>query len=399
MIRRTLLILLAFAASAVAQQGTMSMGLYNDGSSFRPDLTSADLKLIERVLGLGEPERLALDELYSGYAATLRNEGDAVRDFVSNEIERAQIMQDVGLLNKARAKVADWDKRSEQIKKTFLDDLKSLLTREEEARWPIVERELRRLKHIGGGRLSGESVDLVKMTEEVLGSPPAGELAELLNRYSEELDHAILARDSFLEAKRKDFSDAIQNDPARAKEIWEESQKVRGALRDINDRYARLIGERLPQDKRAEFQRRFFDRSYPSLVGPTRAQEYLKDAADLSTLTADQKSQIASIKTKYDSDRRALLVKAAQGWRQFEAEEKPESLLLAIGEKARDQRQYTGAWLPDTHPLIKYRQERLILDRALRESLDAMLKPDQRSAIPTRDTPYAKFENWSPWGL
>ena len=31
------------------------------------------------------------------------------------------------------------------LKKSFMEDLKSLLTRDQEARWPIVERELRRM--------------------------------------------------------------------------------------------------------------------------------------------------------------------------------------------------------------------------------------------------------------
>ncbi len=47
------------------------------------------------------------------------------------------------------------------------------------------------MKYIGGGRLSGESIDLVRLTDEVLGTEtPSKELADLLNRYSDDLDHA-----------------------------------------------------------------------------------------------------------------------------------------------------------------------------------------------------------------
>lgn len=388
-------------AAAFAQSGTMSMGLYNDESSFRPDLSGADLKVIQRVLGLDGVEKQALDDLYSGYAATLKNEGGEVRDFVNGEIERAQIMQDAGLLNKARARITEWEAHSEKVKKAFLEDLKSLLSKDQEARWPIVERELRRIKHIGGGRLSGESVDLVRLTEDVLGTAPTGETAELLNRYSGELDRAMLTREEFLKDKQSVFAESMGSNPAAAKDMWNEAQRVRGAIRDINDRYARLIAEQMPKEKRAEFQRRVFSLTYPVLVRPTPAEKYLKDAADLESLNAGQKSQIAAIKGRYEADRAALWTKGAVAWRQYESEDKPELLAEALGEREKDKHrlQYTGAWMPDTHPLIKYRRERLVLDQALRSSIDAVLTPEQKGNVPSRTTPYAQFENWEPNGL
>src|SRR3954464_12538360 len=90
-----------------------------------------------------------------------------IKEFVSAQIERAEIMEDATHINDVYKKLGEWRTRSEQVKKAFLDDLKSLLSKEQEARWPIVERELRRLKQVGSGKLSGESVDLVRLTEDV----------------------------------------------------------------------------------------------------------------------------------------------------------------------------------------------------------------------------------------
>lgn len=384
-----------------AQSGTMSTGLYSDEGSFRPDLSPGDLKVIERVLGLDAAEKQALDELYSGYSTTLRNEGSEVRDFVNGEIERAQMMQNANLLDKAQKRLAEWGSHSEKVKRTFLDDLKSLLSKDQEARWPIVERELRRIRLVGGGRLSGENVDLVRLTEEVMGIPPTADLAELLNRYSGELDHALVARNEFLASKSQKFSDSMTTNPAAAKETWEESQRVRGNVRDINDRYARMIAEQLPAEKRAEFQRRVFSQTYPAIVRPTLVEEYLKDAAEVATLTAGQRSQIAAIRSRYEVDRTALMAKGGVAWRQFEAEDKPQQLAEALGERAKDpsSQLFTGAWLPDTHPLIRYRRDRLVLDQALRASLDGVLTTEQKNSAPGRTTPTATFQNWEPWGL
>jgi Skp family chaperone for outer membrane proteins len=395
-------VLLALAPAALAQSGSMSMGLYGGDDSFRPDLSSRDLKVIVRVLHLQPEAEKALMDLYAGYDGSLQNEGAAVKDFVNEHIEKAEIMQNTDLLGPAHAKLAKWRERSEQIKKTFLEDLKSLLTTDQEARWPIVERELRRMKYVGSGKLCGESIDLVRMTEDVLGkeSPPQ-ELADLLNRYSDDLDHAMVARQALLDEKQKDYEEKCKSDPKAAEAIWKDVQHARAAVRDVNDRYVRLIAAQLSPDKAADLSRKYFDQSFRPITKPTRLDDYVKDVGELKTLTPSQESVFKTIKAKYETDRRAVQERQAKAWRDFEMDWKPEGLAQALGEQHDDpqHQRYNGAWLPETHPLIQTRKERLELDQQVRKSLDALLTEEQRTAIPSRLTPYARFDNWSPWGL
>src|SRR5882672_5209093 len=111
--------LLALASPALAQFSSMSMGLYNDEGSFRPDLSTRDLKVIVRVLNLHPEAEKALMDLYAGYDGSLQSEGAAVKEFVNDQIEKSEIMQDPDLLSKAHSRIAQWNQRSEQIKKTF----------------------------------------------------------------------------------------------------------------------------------------------------------------------------------------------------------------------------------------------------------------------------------------
>ncbi len=67
--------LLALAPPALGQRSSMSMGLYNDEGSFRPDLSTRDLKVIVRVLNLQPETEKALMDLYAGYDGTLQSEG------------------------------------------------------------------------------------------------------------------------------------------------------------------------------------------------------------------------------------------------------------------------------------------------------------------------------------
>lgn len=394
-------LLLAVAPAALAQNGSMSMGLYGGEDSFRPDLSSRDLKVIVRVLKLQPEAEKALLDLYSGYDGALQSEGAAVKEFVEKEIEKAEIMQDPGLLGPAQKRLGEWRNRSEKIKKTFLEDLKSLLTSEQESRWPIVERELRRMKLISGGHLCGESIDLVRLTDEVLGAEPGDELAAMLNRYSDELDHALVARQALLDDKQPEYTEKLKSDPKAAEGIWREVQRARAAVRDVNDRYVRLIAAQLPTDKAARLNSEYFDQSYRPITKPTRLDDYVKDAGELKTLTGGQKSQLALIKAKYDTDKHALLEKQAKAWRDFEMDWKPSELAKALGEKQDDEypQHYNGAWLPENNPLIQTRRERLELDQQVRKDLEAMLTDEQKAAIPSRLTPYARFDNWSPWGL
>lgn len=389
------------ALPAAAQYGSMSMSLLGGANSFKPDLSQRDLKVIIRVLGLKGDSLTALQSLYDGYAGTLAAEGAAVREFVAEVIEKAETMQNVDLLDPARKRIDEWNKRSEQIKKTFLDDLKSLLTREEESRWPIVERELRRIRYVSSGLLSGENVDLVRLTEDVVGESGAtGELAELLNRYSDELDHAIVARKKALDERKEEYTKSVKSDPAKARAAWAAINDERLKVQGLNDRYARLIAGLVPAEKKQAFERKWFEACYPAVCRPTRVDEYLKDARELQSLKPEQKAELKAIAAAYEEKVWQQRQGMAAAWRRFEAENRTKTLEDAIaGTKEDRHQQYNGAWMPDTHPIVTTRKERLELDREFRRKIDAVLSAEQREEVPTRLAPYAKFENWEPYGV
>jgi hypothetical protein len=329
-----------------------------------------------------------------------------VREFVAGEIERAETLQNLGLIDQAQARIAQWNKRSEQIKKTFLDDLKSLLTRDEEARWPIVERELRRVRFASTGILSGENVDLVRLTEDVLGdSGQTTQVHELVNRYSEELDRVIVARKAALDAHKEEYSKTLKSDPDKARSCWEAVTDARLAVQGVNDRYARLLaGE--AGDKKPAYERAYFEKCYPALCRPSRVDEYLKDALELKSLNADQLGRLRALKASYEQRVWAMRQAAAPAWRDFEKQHRAKVLQDALsgtgrnpGEMSSRHEHYNGAWLPDTHPLNASRRDRLELDRDFRKQIDAVLTPEQRADIPSRLTPFARFENWEPYGI
>jgi hypothetical protein len=399
------LVVMSVAASVcLGQRGSMSMSMsLLHEASFHPDISQRDLRVIIRVLGLKGDSLQALQDLYDGYVGTLASEGAEVREFVAGEVERAETLNDVNLLSDAHTRIHAWTKRSEQIKKNFLEDLKSLLTRDEEARWPIVERELRRIRYIHDGVLSGENVDLVNITGDLLGDTEVSpELAALLNRYSEELDRALVARRAAWDENYGEYTKALTEDPTKARRCWEAMNEARLAVRAVNDRYARLLAAEVPPELRERFERMCFERTYRALCRPSSVEEYINAARQLNSLSAEQVTRLEEIAAAYEARLWVYRQSAAKAWRQFEEDCRKESLEQALrGEQAQDDtsprgQQYNGAWLPESHPINVSRRERYELDVQFRKHVEAVLTAAQRAEVRAHSRQYARFENWEP---
>ncbi len=382
---------------AAGQMGSMSMGLVS-ADSFRPDISERDLKIISRVLELPADSQQALQALYDGYAGTLSSEGRAVKEFLAGEIERAEALQDSTLLSAASARVAKWNERSEQVKKAFLEDLKSLLSQEEEARWPLAEREIRRFKLLPQGILSGEDVDLVRLVDEV-GVAETPELSAMLIRYREELDRSLLARKALLDEQKPAYEGARKaGDVARTLAIWEDVHKARLSVQGVNDRYARLLLGQMPDSAREPFEQKYFALCYRAVCKETRAETYLKDALALKSLSPEQRQQLVTIDQQYQKRRATMLKGLAAGWRDYEELARPGSD-SERSEGVRSGKRYNGAWLPESHPLVKGRKDRYEADKELRTQVDQVLSREQRDEVPTRLTDVARFEDWGVGGL
>jgi hypothetical protein len=405
--------LLAIAPVAFAQQSSISYGLYSSESSFRPDITSGDLRAIERVLGLLPEERTALDALYAGYETNLQQRARDVKVIVNKAAEEAELLQDSRLLDPARKKISEWESEAEKIKKQFLDDLRSLLTKDQEDRWPILERELRRFKSMAQGRLAGESTDIIKLLGEVMpterdiaGTAPSRvptaanpRLREMIEQYSAELDRALVERSRVLE-KGTDFRSLIDTDAQAAKTLYEDALRVRKVVQDVNRRYVRLVANELPPEKRADLDDRFFRACYPRLFTPvSRAEELLTQAAKLDSLSPAQSRDIADIRSTYDKEIKAWRAEAAV-FDDESDESLPIRLQIKLGTAPAGAESFDGSSkLPPDHPQVKLRRKRLIFERDIRERAEKVLTPEQLSAVQYERESNAVFMSWSNSGL
>lgn len=397
----TFAVLHCFHATARAQQMTMSIGVLNSAHEFAPELSARDIRVIQKVLGLGADEEVAVKALYDGYAGELASSGAEVREVVREAVERAEVMQDAALLDPAQRRIGEWEKQAEGIKKKFLEDLKSLLTKDQEARWPQVERELRRYKAIGAGRLAGESIDLTRLADEVYPEVWTNlEALEVLEQYAEAIDRAMVARDKLSEEKGGTaWGDLIEKDPRAAETVFKDILRARQQVRDINRRFERQLEGVIAPELASRLRSKFFELSFAQICEPTRSEKFVSTACEAQGLTGDQRAKLLEIKSEYLRARDQWRSRAAAAYEAQESEELPRRLLEALG---RIPPNPTGGWtarspLPADHPLMKLRRERFEMDIAARKRAGAVLSPEQARTLTEDESTNAYFADYTPW--
>lgn len=395
-----LTLLLAATPSGLLAQGSMSMSFFS-AQDFAPTLSKGDLDVFVRVLKLKETETQAMHELYEGYAETIRRESTRVRETVYDAMDESEMFVDPGKLGPAYKAMEDWRKQAETLKRTFVDDLKTLLTKEQEQRWPIVERELRRMKLVGG-RLTGEGLDVVRMVNGLKIESLSTPAEESLETYSQELDRLLLQREKFIEEHSPKFGELMDSDPKAAEQLFRDCVRIRIAIRDLNERTARSIAAELPPDASAKLLDQLAKEIGSRASIKSRAESLLKEAKELEGLTPKQMLDLDELSDWYTARLDPWKHRLASAIREDEETDMPESLLRSLGKLPPQQNTSDGydQWrLPPEHPLVKLRIERHDLDKELRRKLMNILTPEQQDTLPPGRESYVMFNSYRPSGL
>lgn len=238
--------LLAFVSTAQAQiAGSMSYGSFGS-DTFRPQVKRGEIDVLSRILNLSADERAAVVALFEAHDAEVRNEGRQVREKCRELSEEAELLQRQSLQPKVTKAVTDWGKRKEELEKQFLSDLTAMLTKEQEERWPIVERELRRPKLLANSWMSGEGIDVVGMLASIDGKAAENpKIVEILERYANEVDAALKTRDAFIKEHETGIEDLMKTDPQRVLSLRKDSVRNRVRVREINRRYVQQVAAEL----------------------------------------------------------------------------------------------------------------------------------------------------------
>lgn len=393
---RRVMVLGLVAAAVVSSAGAQNFQFFGGdgpgGMNAEPPVNSKQLARYADLLGLDADQREAASALLDGMQAEwdasskkTRDEMDAIREEFQDARDPSIFMQRVpDLMRKQR------ESRT-KLERTFMGDFKSLLTDEQQAGWVVVERVYRRDSTVPRGRLSGESVDLVRLAEELpLAASSKAAVKSMLDQYETDLDRALVERNEIVDQAQARIGDgpgalerALSGGDEEFQKLREKAREARLKVREINQRYARQIASALPGDEAAKFNEAFTRRSFPDVFRRSLTGDSLAAAAGFDDLTPEQKQSIASIQESFAQDVERANKALMEATEKFEATS--EGYAAALGGGMRMRMFGDGGGESDKpNPVEEARSAKREIEKKALDKLKGLLNDEQRERLPKR---------------
>jgi hypothetical protein len=362
-------------------------GMFGGGRGlYEPSVSSEDMDHYGSILKLTKTQQEAVKSLHDAYvqdfnaaADKARDEMDALREEGGDDSRQA--MGD--LFAKFRTKRAD-------MEKSFFNEVKQTLTPDQQAQWPAVERLRRRETTMNRGLMSGEAVDLVKIVDGLKLSADARKPVDpVLDQYQVDLDRELIVRNETQDKMQGNFRDLMQ-DPEKGEKAIQEGRAAATKLRDVNKRYARQIETTLPDDAtKAKFDDEVRKASFPRIYRNSRAMRTIDDAAKLTSLTAEQKTSIDTIKDQFTKELGALRGKMETAYEAREQTITAADIMSRFGGGGGGGgnngggRRGGGAFGMVSSPeLDALSEQQDTLEKTTTDKINAILTPEQKAELP-----------------
>lgn len=375
---------LALAAPAHAQPRRDRM--FGDVAS--PQIDSQEIEKYRDLLALSDDQLETARELHAAYMAELDKLATRAREITEAARNEFRETRDFTVWRDLRGVIEKISEQRDALTQSTLDDLRLVLTPEQDAQWSNLE-QFRRRRHelVEGATLSGEGVDLLAIVDlEELTEDSKAPVQILLDQYASELDRAIIERQKAVK-KMRDAEAA--EDAGNADLPEEQEQQLRddirdraAAIRDLNRRYVRLVVAEIGSDAGARVETAYQRASFPSVYSESAADKAFSTALAMEDLSADQTAQLKAMVAGFERDRAAMNQKIA------EAIEEQEMTRREPQRRGGPPRFFGGPG-PEDEKVRDLLRSRRDFDQAAIARLTTVLTPEQASRLP--DTP---SENW-----
>lgn len=296
------------APTAQAQNVQFVTSRFSGGADFTPAISRPHFERYMSVLGLEGDLKVIASGLLSGYHEQFRAEAGVVREKMNDLREEAAATQDFSVFTREMPEIMEaWTKKSEALEHELLTNVQALLTDEQRALWPTVERERRRHDLLPSGRLSGESVDMIELVARLRASAKQqdqtlpDEVNQLLEQYAVEMDSALQTRERLIEPLQQTFFQTLINDRAEGEKIWKDATEKRKVVREVNRRYLAILKSTLDEAHGETLEALYMEQAYPAAHAPTKAEKFLSQALELDSLAPDQASTLTAFQQSLKS--------------------------------------------------------------------------------------------------
>jgi Spy/CpxP family protein refolding chaperone len=342
-----------------------------------PVLTTEQIKSYGEMLGLSAEQREAAKALVEGAQSELRAQQDAMQEEFRRMREGGPAGPGGGgpggRMEGIRERMDKLRADRSKIDATLMADLKSLLTPEQEAKWPAVERAKRREVVSRRGMISGERVDLVELTRRAAWPEEVkAKVAPQVEQYELDLDRLLVQREGANEDGLRGIRDKMrEGDMEGAQRLMNEGRQASQRIRDLNLRAARELAGVLPEDQRAAFELEVKKATYPRVYRVRPLERQLEAAAGLQGLNETQVGEIKQLKERFGRDLGTV-------------REKMESATLELENNATIEAFMDREW-DERGAMSDLQSQRGTLERTVEDQLKKILGPELMEQLPKRD--------------
>lgn len=352
-------------------------------------ITRASVEAYAKKLNLTADQKAAATALHEGYDTAVTQANKEFQSEMEEVRKSVEETDDASAFMEKMPKLRDQlNKKTKELEKSFMGDLQSLLTTEQNASWSSVERHRRRETQLRPGSVSGEGVNLLDVVEGLkLPADVQAKINEPLNDYEMDMDRALISKQRVLE-------DMSPLEPGRGLDMdafEERLKKNREAgikIKEVNQSHERKISGLLPDDKKAAFSDAIRKATYPTVYRQSRISKSIEVAAKFDDLNQGQKDSLAALKATYDRDAVSLNDKWASAIEEDEKKGGGGGEVAMIG---GGRMRVTMGEGDDSSPLAQARKARRELDDKTRSRMDAILTKEQKERLP-KEQEGARFQ-------
>lgn len=338
-----------------------------------------------KILGLDATQKDVARELMEGTSAANRSASDEMRVAMKAFGEKMQAkMKDGGweaaqkmLGEEMPAITTKYIEKRASLEKQFFEDLKGLLSEEQLAKMPSVERHRRRETELRGtGGFEGWTVDLFEVVDALKIDATGGEIRDELARYETRVDQLLIERQRLQKDGEKRLQDSMKAMDLTAIEESQKPMKENGqAVRDVTKVSAAKIAGLLDEAKRAEFEAEMLRREYPRIYKTPHVVKEMDAALGFKDLDEAQRQSLKELKEKYAREADGL----NQTWRKaIEARGDTGNVRMVIR---------TSEDGPEDDPekdVNDAKKARRALDESFEEKVRGLLREEQRAKLPVK---------------
>ena len=377
--------LLALAGMALCGAGSASAQFGEAAGiaeAMHPTYMKRDLLVISQGLNLDDSQRLIVEALFGDYESEFADGRASIKKRIE---ERRAEMQAPGiegprLMTLVLQPFREWAEEKVRLEEQFLENVKVVLTEDQLAQWPSVERRLYREKHLMKGDLQGEKVDLVMIIRDMhLDEPTMLQIQPAVEAYEIDLDAALHRREDVKTGGKFDMIDAMSEQNAqRQLDVFRKRMALQIAIRNVNDEHIERIAQMMPGDLAAKFRHSALERAYPQVYREHQVQRLFREAKQIEGLSSATIDSINQLEATFLNELSGLNTTMLAAIRHHDP--------IQATERASDfANRMTGENAPQEQKVDPIRQHSLNRDelcRTFARQLHDLLLPEQFAQLP-----------------